>query len=391
MQESVVTNEPLVSPEFIAKGWADLHSLSTYGELKALSLHLANAAEHNEPNADLFILRGASFQKRADWNGASDLLVQGVALLPDRDDLLYEAALNSVDASLYARAGELLNQLGDRYARLTDGQLRGLWRASSLVGLHDLARRAFDEALNRGSASATPALNERIALAQANSAEQDAGLVSVISIGENCYPWMVMNRWGVRTHALSTSTDGIFNLAQSSIDGCASIIAGTGADLMDRNDLQSVIKSEGATPLPTNVKHGIEFNHEQGDDWVVDDFARLEARYAPRIANFQASLAGGAPRVFVHYTENPGNMERLVNAITAVNGDDNYRVVIIDASHLDRPAIPPHPLVDIITVSRPRPDYIWYRPDDLESAEGIQFERVAVEKVLEAVRNLRKI
>ena len=389
MQEAHVTSEPLDAPDFIAKGWADLNSLKAYDELQTLSRKLAIYADKYKPNADLFILRGAALQKRADWNGASDLLIQGVELLPERDDLLYEAALNSVDASLYARAEALLSRLGERCTRLTDGQLRGLWRASSLLGMHNLARRAFNEGLIRGNGSATPALDDRIAQAQANSAEQEASLVPVISIGENCFPWMVMNRWGVRSNVLSGAAECIFNLAQSSTDGCASIIACAGTDLMNRNDLEGVIKADGATPLPTNVKHGIEFNHEQGDDWIVENFAKLEARYVPRIENFQASLSGG-PRVFVHYTEHPGNVERLVNAITGVNSDNNYRVVIIDASHLDRPMIAPHALVDIITVRRPRPDYVWFRPDDLESVEGIEFERKAVKMVLKAIRSLRK-
>lgn len=388
MQEAVVTNEAVVTPEFMAERWAYLNTSSGYEALKTLSRELASHAEKHAPSADLFILRGAALQKRADWNGASDLLIEGVELFPERDDLLYEAALNSVDASLYARAGTLLNRLGERCTRLTDGQLRGLWRASSLVGLHDLARCAFDEALSRDLPAATSALNDRIALAQANSAEHLKSPLPVISIGENCFPWMVMNRWGVRSNALSASADCIFNLAQSSTDGSASIISCAAADLVDSSHLESAVKAEGATPLPTNVKHGIEFNHEQGDDWVVDDFAKLKARYAPRIANFQASLSGG-PRVFVHYTENPGNIERLVNAITAVNMDDNYRVVIIDASPVERAAIAPHPMVDIVTIQRPRTDYVWFRPDDLESADGIAFERVAAEKVLEAIRHLQ--
>ena len=374
-------------PAAVAAGWRALSQLDDYSALDWLVDELAQLAASFPPSADLTVLRGSTYQKRCEWAFASDLLSAAAPDFPERADVAYEAALNSLDAGYYPRAEALLAILLPGVASHSSRIQRGMWRAAALVGRHDIAIAAFEAALAAGSPYAEPQLSYRMRAAAAIQLAMKQNEMDCISIGENCLPWMLLNRWGFRAHPTHPRADSIFNLAQTSTNGCTSILEDAGGSLMAPNDLKVSLNSNGA-PLPINQRCQIAFNHEQGRSWVKDDFTKLRERYAPRVDNF-ASTLDGPQRLYVHYTEVPGDISRLLDAICSINKNDAFRVLVIDATGEDRlSAASGFEAADYLHAPLPRPDHVWFRPDDLDSLDGVAFEWRIAEAALQSLGKL---
>jgi len=369
----IATAEAEGVPAAAVAGWQTLSTVHDYLELDLLVDELAHIAANFPPSPDLAILRGATYQKRCEWTLASDFLLAAITEFPGRTDIIYEAALNSVDAVYYPRADELLQMLSRNVANHPERIQRGMWRACALIGRHDIALGAFEAASAAKSAFAEPQLAFRLQTALTiQAAVRQCGMRS-ISIGENCLPWMVLNRWGLRADPTSSGADSIFNLAQTSTDGSVGVLADAGVSLTASEKLD-IIKNPQGVPRPINRPNQFDFNHEQGRLWISDDYAELNKRYAARIDNFQTYLDGSA-RLFVHYTESGSSFARLTDALAAINRDVNYRLLILDAGEASQAdTLPGDGRTDYVHVPRPSSDYIWFRPDSLDSPEGVEFE-----------------
>jgi hypothetical protein len=354
------------------------YQFDALGGLKSRLIEAFGTAQYP---VDAGLLLGGIMQRRGEWRSASLTHAHTLSLYPDCIDAAYEAAQTAIDAAMYGAAKQYLEHLAPRLEGLPERYLRGIWRTAGLVGLHDLAQRAFDLAAATGAASATPAIAHRIASALRN---QQTATTKVISIGENCLPWMLANRWGLRQQPWRDDWFVPFNLAQTSTNWVAKIIADQAEHLTDPTLLRVHRTPEGV-PYPQNPTYAFDFNHEQGMEWIDDDYALLRARYAPRTTALRAAFAGER-RVFFHYTEHNGDLNAVVQALAAVNTDDNYRIVVVDVFEGDRE----HPVafsdkLHYARIRRPRGDYIWYRPDDWDAPEGVLFEQTIQDVVLRAM------
>ncbi len=380
------SSHPRNAGEALAWGWAEAGRIADYDELGLLLDRVGKLAAQYNDVADFAILRGSIHQKRAEFYAASELQTREAQRFPARNDVLYEAALNSVDAGLYARAQAQLRQLASRIDQLTDRQLRGLWRGACMVGLHDVAEAAHRSTTERGSELATHHVAERIqAMGRIQAAIRGQDL-AVISVGENCYPWVVFNRWGFRDRPDRTDAEMIFNLAQCSTDGCTAILQDKTDRLIDESVLTVAMKPN-SYPMPANSAFGLEFNHEQGIHWTSGNFVKLRERYAARLAAFRTGLRA-RQRLFVHYTERNGDLDAFAEAIDEINPDRNYRVLIVDVWRGRTAQLRNSAQVDHLRIDLPHPNYVWFRPDDLDSPEGVAFERAAVDRALGLVGEL---
>jgi hypothetical protein len=333
---------------------------------------------------ELVLLRTWIFRKTGEWDRAATILTVEAERFGWPVELLYEAALTSLDANRYAQARGLFVRLVDRISDLSDRQRQGLRRGASLIGMHDLALAALD-AMSDHPIPKAP-LEARIRSAIVNQRiVRDLG-VRLVSLGSNCLPWMVGNRWGLRVNPASEDEDSLFNLAQCAPHSAASVILDRARTFLDPISL-SVLWTEIGTPMPAHAPYGFGFNHEQGSAFVDMDFANLRHRYARRVENFQRAFQG-SPRLFLYYVEQETDLRSLVTTLDLANADGNYRLLIVDA----RPASlepQPHPRVGYVSIPTPSPDYVWYRPADHDTAEGVAFERAMAEAVLAEMRNLR--
>lgn len=341
-----------------------------YDELAGHAKAVANLGQEFE-TPDLALLRGYLLRKAEARPHAASIFRAAVDQFPRHVQLLYEAMLSSIDADEHGHASALVRQLSAHIGVLPDPYLQGLWRGASMVGLHDVALEAFRARSSRDFAN--PNLEERILTAIDNQSFACVADVRVISVGDNCFPWMVANRWGLRANTSDKAEDSIFNLGQCAPGTAAGLIAGRMGDLIDMRHL-SVVRTPTSTPMPVHAS-GFQFNHQQGAEWCDGDFRMLRDRYTRKIENFQHS-SGRNGRVYLHYAEKEGvDLNVLVAAIEAMRGGDmRYHIVIIDPKASGNPPRP-HPRVTYSSQALPYPDYVWFMPTQYDLDLGINFER----------------
>jgi hypothetical protein len=177
-----------------------------------------------------------------------------------------------------------------------------------------------------------------------------------------------------------------FNLGQTMTDSVSALFNDGLERLIDRAFLAETANVDGI-PRPINHKYHFDFNHEQGTWFSQNKFERLILRYLPRIDGLKSILSGSV-NVFVHYTERDGDLKNLTDSIRkSANGGD-FRIVILDAWEGPRSGIPSQRDIIYQKVRLPRPGYVWHRPDDFDSDDGIEFERELQDIILKAIIDL---
>ncbi|MGU3423059.1 tetratricopeptide repeat protein [Methylobacterium sp. D54C] len=357
---------------------------ATYKSLGLLAKELELLIERDGNSADHAMLLGQIYQARGEWLKAASIYAHYSEVFPDHVDFTYQAALTFVDAGLYEKGHSYLNKLTCCLERLSDHHLRGIWRAASLLADHELAFQAHALVADRGSPHANSVVERRIQMARH---ERPSNMPMVVSIGENCLPWMLANRWGFRRDIFALRHQSFFNLAQTKSFAVADLINDGVSALTDAASLSSYELPTG-TPCPANEKYKFFFNHEQGDRWIANSFEKLRGLYEHRIAAFDAALK--EPRcIFFHYTKSGSRAGDVLRSIQSRRSTRDYRIVLISISDV------PIDLrgVDVTTVlirhmQLPRPDYVWFKPDDYESPEGFEFEKQISDLLSEAVAAL---
>ncbi|GGE81997.1 hypothetical protein [Sphingomonas prati] len=337
-------------------------------------------------HAELALLIGAVLKRSGEWDEASSFLVHQADRFDLVPDLKYEAALVSIDAGRHDRARMLFSALAAQLDQLSPRQLRGIWRGASMVGQFDIALAAITAPAGRSGFSISPQLIDRIRTAAEVQQSLDQPTIKVVSIGDNCLPWMVANRWGLRADPGADHEQSVFNLAQCAPETPSNLFASGLQSLLDPTQL-ATFPTDIGTPLPYHVSSGFQFNHEQGTAWCANDYQALRSKYDGAISNLNDAFVGRA-RIFVHYREKSGDMNRLIATLAALNKDQNYRILIIDP-HRDttEPVSQPHATMKRIAL--PAAEYVWFKPEDYESIPGIEFERQIATAILNEMAILR--
>jgi hypothetical protein len=349
--------------------WKEFELETNYSTVGNLIKKLDRFSINYGESRDYVIYRAHMLRRRGEWHAAALWLDMKSSDFSKDVDIWYEAALNYIDAGYYLKGIEFLDKIRPYIPEISEGHLRGMWRASAIAGGHVLSQEAFDEATRRASPYATDHVRSRILSAVEMSNKQDFRL---ISIGENCLPWMLGNRWGLRNQPYNSEYQWIFNLGQTSTNFCADIIAKRGVGFLDNNNIHSIYNPSGA-PYPENVAFGYGFNHELGEEWIEDNFRKLHEKYKPMIEN-TSLFSKGSKRIFFHYTENSGDFGALIKSLDSFNQDKNFRLVIVDVSNNNSTDFIHEKNVFYLNIKIPRENYLWFKPDDYDSEEGVNFE-----------------
>lgn len=359
------SNSPIVALR------ARLQAAATVEEMDLVAAAVGAIEAAEGPSVASRELVGLVLKKKSEWEAAAIHFGAAVSQFPEALELVYQAALSSVDAGAIVRAQNYFFILHNRLDRLTDQQLRGCWRAAPGVGLHDLAADAFDTAARRGSELCTELTRVRLETALETSRSALVAKVACVSIGENCLPWQIGNRWGFRTKDGAVAQDSPFNLAQTSTQGVADLLR-AGLDPLMASERLVYRPSNAGRPMPLNPAFRFCFNHEIGDFFVERDYAELKRRYLPKIEKLAAHLRD-RPAVFVHYVETRSALAPLVEAFEGAVGHPHRRLVIVDVGGGD--GLAGGEGVHYLRLELPRPDYVWWQPAHWDSVEGDAFER----------------
>jgi tetratricopeptide (TPR) repeat protein len=346
--------------------------------------HLMSEVMKIYDTADNALLYGYLIRKAAEWERASTVFIDAYSKHPDCLQLLYDAALSALDADEYARAEPIFRQLAELFPSLSDRHLQGIWRGASIIGMLDLALAAFNQRQDKDFAN--PNLINRFEQAKANQEIIRVSGIRVVSLGDNCLPWMLGNRWGLRDQAYSEAHDSVFNLAQCAVGTPAKILRDQGASLLEFGEF-GLGKMPIGSPLPIHLSSGLQFNHQQGSDWMCNDFQRLRTRYKPKVQGLQSILRSGNV-VFLHYAERDGaDLDELVDVVSTAAGGANYHLLIIDPNPEFR-QVRGHAKLTYIHHPLPHDQYVWFRPDDHDSDLGMKYEKVIADATMNLVSRL---
>jgi hypothetical protein len=339
-------------------------------------------------SARVVSLIGAIIRKRLEWQAASDFFLTMASKFPGALSLQYDGALTAIDAGNYKSGMEAIVALSSHLKSLGPRQLRGLWRAAPLVGLYHIALDAFFLALEKGMTPGSSGVEQRLKIAASNAADPVVESVGAISIGENCLPWQLCQRWGLRSSETMLDQESPFNLAQTMTDNVAQLFRDGLNPLIDTNLMSTGVDGNNGSLYPVNRTYNFDFNHERGPGFISDNYQRVIERYTDRISKIRDN-AVKRPSVFVHFTERDGDLNGLVEAIKSFVKTD-FRIVILDSWSGNRPKMRTSDnVVRYLKVNLPASDYRWFIPDHYDSAEGFQFEQRISGFIFDAMSELK--
>jgi hypothetical protein len=209
--------------------------------------------------------------------------------------------------------------------------------------------------------------------------------VKILSLGQNCLPWMLPNRWGLRPDDIDMNPLGPFDYFPT--------IADKAAEALD-NDFEPFLREDALEPFVTGTKipalmnHAMQasFFHETGNWWSEDDWARLKRAYRERIARFRSAVRRG-PVLYVYSIAGAACVERIVDSYARALRDDRSRLLIVNL--LKEPLATPASRPDVRLVNIPYPeDYTWTHWEEFTSDRGIAFEQEVVREILAEVSPL---
>lgn len=361
----------------------------SYDQLTEIETATRNLEATNEISSDLALLIGEIMRRKLDWNAAADYLTQKAEFFPECLELLYNASLAFIDGASYNRAQDVIKKLSAQLEKLTNQQLRGIWRAAPLVSLHETALEAFNLARARGEEACLASVEDRLVQALHNSCDKSLAAISVISIGENCLPWSVGQRWGLRSADRMFEQESPFNLAQTVTNSVSELLEKNFDQLLSSEYL-SISKAADGTSRPLNNHYRFDFNHERGNQFIDDDFSGLKTRYGARVEKLRSHFEH-KPCVLVHFTEREGDLGRLSNAIQKSFTHQKWHLLLLDAWNGPRSTEDYGNRTSYQKIVLPREDYQWFRPDHWDSNEGTAFENFLHDKIMENVNYVKQL
>ena len=356
----------------------------TYDRLIHLDRELqdANATEGAQ---DIGSVRAALYVALGDWHTAHRIAAGYSDLFPTAFDHAMTATLTAINLGDYRSAIAFLPRCLTKVETLFPAQMASLIDVLGTTGM-------FEEA-DALLSSHTPAVNQNVQAQRVRTAIQNTrtvvgrvgGEVSLISVGANCAPWLMLNRWGLRPKVSDIANDLPFNLAQTTPAGSGKVLRDRLAHLVDPTQLVQIENANGV-PIVYNKKYGLIFNHEYGTYWAERDFAPLRSLYEARIERFFEALAPGRSNLFVLFSDTGGNFAEVFDALNLLDVSAHFKMIVVDmtrnSSAVDQPSSNGFAYY---AAKLPSVDYVWHLPECYNSPEGYAFEYAIQEAVIKCM------
>ncbi len=203
-----------------------------------------------------------------------------------------------------------------------------------------------------------------------------------VAIGEDCFPRTFLTTWGFKPSRKHGELSMPFDLSIHPFSAVATLIE------MDYQPYFNLSNISIKQNYPVIKSLGVEFNHEQGDSFLNDDFSGFMRRYTKRVFTWRNLGISEKKLVFVCHPY-PGN-SRIEN-----------KTVVGILPVLQRAFARPFDLVVLdtrencqtvsfaegdcrvasIALPFPRRDYRWHENKDRFSSEGIDFEEMLARRL----------
>ncbi len=268
----------------------------------------------------------------------------------------------------------------------------------------DFALSTVDvEELIRAREDAQALLDHYFSMMQEHAEERRKNLqalqgIKFISLGSDCLSRTVPTVWGIKPWKKLGENSHPFDLAVHPLPAVISLI---------KNDFEDYLSPENLffnkdRNVVMNKKLKIFFNHEAGSEYAENNFELLVETYRRRIANFQKDIAAHDTIAFILHLVNPqpqslGNIERLwalldhkwprkTKALLVINTWPHGKSMKLDKTSLDG-----NERVRMLNLNDPSPGYVWHRPKDCFSPEGVAFERQIVRFIRKSLQDMAMV
>jgi hypothetical protein len=220
------------------------------------------------------------------------------------------------------------------------------------------------------------------------------GSARLVSLGFNCLPWTVPNRWGLRLEPDLAALDCPFNLAMHSFDTMIDAIRNDFAGYSDPVQIKKT-RTPNGHEIAYNVRYKAVWNHEKNSYWIDNDYAILRKNLDLRIENFRNALKSEAIifLVSIRSSFSSGEMtERLMELHDVLRAASHCTTMaLIAVAQADAAAVSTTRTIApaVFHIAMPWPDdpYIWHDEADFNAARGVDFERRYTEAIVAAARS----
>lgn len=254
------------------------------------------------------------------------------------------------------------------------------------IGVHPVAETIWSYLLREHPTAVSPWLHKRFAWYFHNI--KTAPKVRLISLGENCWPWVKLAEWGLRPGADREEEQMPLNCGIQSTTGCIRLLEDNFFDMARPESLRMLPDATGV-PLPYNKKYRFIFNHEAGSIWSDNEFAKLQARYETRRKNFNDFALEG-PRVYVYYLHRTTLVGNIEDIIENISKDSNYRIVIVDVRSIDEEFEPKNEKTTYLKLDLPWPGFHWVNRASCDQERGVIFEKNIIDKIYSSILSVSK-
>ncbi len=220
--------------------------------------------------------------------------------------------------------------------------------------------------------------------------ERIEGAATLISLGRNCMPWVLLNRWGMRTPDEFSRLLTPFALAVHKVKGVVRALSSDFTDYFEPSALRTV-ETEKGHRIAVRKDLSALWNHNRGPYWLDNDFAALRGNLESKVGNFRtASRADNA--VFL-MSKSPAASEEhsravlgwIDEALAAFTGRTGNRIILFNEAAEARALRQLTPTAAVIDCPYPDRAYTWFDPADENTAAGLDFERSCVSAVTRAL------
>jgi len=204
---------------------------------------------------------------------------------------------------------------------------------------------------------------------------------SVISLGLDCFSRTVTTRWGLKRSRRLGERSGPFDLSVHPPLVIEKLLLSGFAGYLDSKNLSFSTENK----FCVNTKWSVNFNHEVGPDYANDDFHKLRAVYASRIASFNQNLLDTKPLLLVihvpHFTAlTPEVVASFSRVLDHIKHRRNGLPVSLAIINTFNPSV--KQIVEdfadsgicLLNVELPAKDYVWFEPNCFLSDVGYAWE-----------------
>lgn len=204
---------------------------------------------------------------------------------------------------------------------------------------------------------------------------------TLISLGLNCLPWTLLNRWGLRGPQQFSADYNPFCQASHKMAGLTEALLNNFRSYIGPDEI-ALVKSAFGRELAMRRDRSVVWNHNKSSYWLNDDFKNLRTNLEAKIGNFRRTcIAENAVFLISNCPDDyPRHdfvfLKNLQEGLRIVTGKENNRIILIKQRGGRKPdqiaQIDPHTLYFYC----PYPDgnYKWWNNSTANDEVGIGYE-----------------